>query len=73
MHLLKEIEMRDIKLKRIGDGVHVEFYENGQMLGVIDYSDKSMYYVDDAVNNFHSGLMSEELIKSYSIKENTNG
>ena len=73
MHLLEEIEMRDIKLKRIGDSVHVEFYENGQMLGVIDYSDKSMYYVDDAVNNFRSGLMSEELIKSYSIKENTNG
>ena len=73
MHLLEEIEMRDIKLKRIGDSVHVEFYENGQMLGIIDYSDKSMHYVDDAVNNFHSGLMSEELIKSYSIKENTNG
>ena len=73
MHLLQEIEMRDIKLKRIGDSVHVEFYEYGQMLGIIDYSDKSMHYVDDAVNNFHSGLMSEELIKSYSIKENTNG
>ncbi len=73
MHLLQEIEMRDIKLKRIGDSVHVEFYEDGQMLGIIDYSDKSMHYVDDAVNNFHSGLMSEELIKSYSIKENTNG
>jgi hypothetical protein len=73
MHLLKEIEMRDIKLKRIGDSVHVEFYEDGQMLGIIDYSDKSMHYVEDAVNNFHSGLMSEELIKSYSIKENTNG
>ena len=73
MHLLKEIEMRDIKLKRIGDSVHVEFYKDGQMLGIIDYSDKSMHYVDDAVNNFRSGLMSEELIKSYSIKENTNG
>tara|TARA_B110000259_G_scaffold119079_1_gene135440 strand:- start:113 stop:334 length:222 start_codon:yes stop_codon:yes gene_type:complete len=73
MHLLKEIEMRDIKLKRIGDSVHVEFYEDEQLLGIIDYSDKSMHYVDDAVNNFHSGLMSEELIKSYSIKENTNG
>ena len=73
MHLLKEIEMRDIKLKRIGDSVHVEFYEDGQMLGIIDYSDKSMHYVDDAVNNLRSGLMSEELIKSYSIKENTNG
>ena len=65
--------MRDIKLKRIGDSVHVEFYEDEQLLGIIDYSDKSMHYVDDAVNNFHSGLMSEELIKSYSIKENTNG
>ena len=73
MHLLQEIEMRDIKLKRIGDSVHVEFYEDEQLLGIIDYSDKSMHYVDDAVNNFHSGLMSEELIKSYSIKENTNG
>jgi len=64
---------RDTKIKKVGDKHFVEFYENNKCIGVIDYSDHSLYYVDDAVNNFRSGLMSEELIKSYSIKENTNG
>jgi len=64
---------RDTKIKKVGNGYFVEFYEDNKCIGVIDYSDHNLYYVEDAVDNFLSGLMSEELIKSYSIKENTNG
>jgi hypothetical protein len=34
---------------------------------VIDYSKHSMHYVEDAVDNFRSGLMKPETIKGYDI------
>jgi hypothetical protein len=59
------IENRDTKLKRIGDNVHVEFYEDQKLIGVINYSDKSMYYVESAVENFMIGVMTIETINNY--------
>ena len=59
------MENRDTKIKRVGNKVYVEFYENDKMLGIIDYSDKSMYYVEDAVENFRTGIMTEETINRY--------
>ena len=58
---------RNTKVKRVGDKVYVEFYEDERMLGLIDYSEHSMYYVEDAVENFRSGLMTKETIERYNI------
>jgi hypothetical protein len=63
--LMNMIENRDTKLKRIGDNVHVEFYEDQKLIGVINYSDKSMYYVESAVENFMIGVMTIETINNY--------
>ena len=41
---------RDTKIKKVGGGYFVEFYEDNKCIGVIDYSDHSLYYVEDAVN-----------------------
>jgi len=61
------LENRDTKYKKVGNKHYVEFYEDNKMLGVIDYSKHSMHYVEDAVNNFRSGLMTIETIKGYDI------
>ena len=61
------LENRDTKYKQVGNKHYVEFYEDNKMLGVIDYSKHSMHYVEDAVNNFRSGLMKIETIKGYDI------
>ena len=58
---------RNTKIKRVGDKVYVEFYEDERMHGLIDYSEHSMYYVEDAVENFRSGLMTKETIERYNI------
>jgi hypothetical protein len=58
---------RNTKIKRVGDKVYVEFYEDERMLGLIDYSEHSMYYVEDAAENFRSGLMTKETIERYNI------
>jgi hypothetical protein len=63
------MENRDTKIKRVGNKVYVEFYQDGKMLGLVDYSDKSMYYVEDAIENFRTGIMTEDTIKTYKINE----
>ena len=58
---------RDTKIKKVGDGYFVEFYEDNRMIGVIDYSQHSMHYVEDAVDNFRSGMMTIETIERFNI------
>jgi len=59
------MENRDTKIKRVGNKVYVEFYQDERMLGLVDYSDKSMYYVEDAIENFRTGIMTQETINRY--------
>lgn len=63
------MDNRDTKIKRVGDKVYVEFYQDGKMLGLVDYSDKSMYYVEDAIENFRTGIMTEDIIAEYSTSK----
>jgi len=63
------MDNRDTKIKHVGDKVYVEFYQDGKMLGLVDYSDKSMYYVEDAIEKFRTGIMTEDTIKTYNINE----
>jgi hypothetical protein len=67
--MTKIMENRETKIKRVGDKIYVEFYEDRKMLGMIDYSDKSMYYVEDAIENFRTGIMTEETINRYKKNE----
>jgi hypothetical protein len=61
------LENRDTKIKKVGDKHFVEFYEDNKCIGVIDYSKHSMHYVEDAVNNFRSGMMTIETIERFNI------
>ena len=61
------LENRDTKIKKVGDKHFVEFYENNKCIGVIDYSDHSLHYGEDAVNNFRSGIMTIETIERFNI------
>ncbi len=64
------LDNRDTKIKRMGNEVWVEFYEDGRMLGQINYSDKSMHYVEDAIENFMTGIMDKTTIDFYREKDN---
>jgi hypothetical protein len=43
----------------------VEFYEYGKRIGEIEYPDKSYHYVEDAAENWVTGVMTQETIKRY--------
>lgn len=43
----------------------VEFYEYGKRVGEIEYTDKSYHYVEDAAENWITGVMTKETIDQY--------
>lgn len=44
----------------------VMFYEDGDLVGAIDYSDKSQVYIDSAMDNWMNNLMTCETVEKYS-------
>lgn len=64
---MERLSNRDTKYKKVGDKHYLEFYEDGKMLGIIDYSKHSMHYVEDARENFISGVMTIETINRYKV------
>ena len=75
---MKILENRSTSFKYVGNMTYVEFYEDNKMIGLIDYSRKSKYYIDDAIENFMTGILTKETIKRYNLgaipdeKENKN-
>ena len=65
----KQLNKRYTKYKKVGDKHYVEFYENERMIGIIDYSKHSMHYVEDAIENFVTGLMTLETIERYNVRD----
>jgi len=59
------LQNRDTKYKKVGNKHYVEFYEDNKMIGLIDYSGHSMHYVEDAIENFRTGVMTQETINNY--------
>ena len=49
------------------DGKILTFFSEGDIVGRIDYSDKSNHYITDAVNNWMYGMMSIETVEQHSI------
>lgn len=66
---MDRLNNRDTKYKKVGDKHYVEFYEDYKMIGIIDYSKHSMHYVDDAIENFVTGLMTLETIERYNVRD----
>ena len=66
---MERLNNRDTKYKKVGDKHYVEFYENNSMIGIIDYSKHSMHYVEDAIENFVTGLMTLEKIERYNVRD----
>lgn len=43
----------------------VKFYEHNVKLGEIEYTDKSIHYVEDAAINYTQGILTKEVIEYY--------
>ena len=41
------------------------FYEDNQIVGAIEYPDKSYFYVRDAAENWINGVMSKDTVRYY--------
>ena len=45
----------------------VTFYQDGDLVGQIDYSDRSEPYVEDAIDNWLNGIMTIETVERHSV------
>ena len=65
--MMEILKNRDTKYKKVGNKHYLEFYVDNRMIGLIDYSDHSTHYVEDARENFMTGIMTEETIQRYNL------
>lgn len=52
------------------DGAKISFYKNDELIGTIDYSAHSNYYIEDAIENWQTGVLTEDIIETFNIGEN---
>ena len=50
---------------QVGNGV--SFYQDGDLVGHINYSDKSQAFIDSATENWEEGILTVETVEEYSI------
>ena len=43
------------------------FFQDGDLVGLIDYTGKSKYYREDAISNWLDGIMSVETVERHSL------
>jgi|DEB0MinimDraft_6_1074348.scaffolds.fasta_scaffold133467_2 hypothetical protein len=54
----------------LDESLEVNFYENDAFCGCINYSDHSIHYVNDAVENWMNQILTKETVKCYAKSEN---
>ena len=59
-------DQRRAKILIVDDGHSVDFFEEEQLVGRIDYFDKHISYVEDACENWVNGIMSKDVVIHYS-------
>ena len=48
----------------------MSFYDGNTLIGTIDYSAHSDQYIDDAKENWQTGVLTEDIIEVFAIGEN---
>jgi len=51
-------------------GSQVSFYDGNTLIGTIDYSAHSDQYIEDAEENWQTGVLTEDIIEVFAIGEN---
>jgi hypothetical protein len=58
-------ENRQANINLVNESFEVEFLENGNLCGVVEYYDKSFPYVDDAAENWICGILTLSTLENY--------
>jgi hypothetical protein len=60
-----EANNRSAQIEVVSELFEVHFYDAGSYMGTIEYPDKSIYYVQDAANNWINHIMDVETVKRH--------
>ena len=60
--------MKEHVLTEIDGTYHVAFKSEGNLIGTVPYTGKSIYYVESAIENWYNGVLTEETIKRFRLE-----
>ena len=66
-YLEYEVGNKTARIMKRGDDFEIDFFENQKQMGTINYAEKSRYFVEDAAENWVTGVLTQDTINKYSI------
>lgn len=62
-----ELDNKKARVMKRNDQFEVDFFKDELQVGTINYADKSLRYVEDAAENWVTGVMTQDTLNKYSI------
>lgn len=66
-YLEYEVGNKTARIMKRGDDFEIDFFENQKQMGTINYAEKSRYFVEDAAENWVTGILTEETLNEYKV------
>jgi hypothetical protein len=67
LYLEYQVGNKTARVMKRNDQFEVDFFDNNEQMGTINYADKSLHFVEDAAENWVTGVMSTTTLNKYSI------
>tara|TARA_R110002074_G_scaffold85854_4_gene189820 strand:- start:346 stop:564 length:219 start_codon:yes stop_codon:yes gene_type:complete len=67
LYLEYQVGNKTARVMKRNDQFEVDFFDNNKQMGTINYADKSLHFVEDAAENWVTGVMSTDTLNKYSI------
>lgn len=67
LYLEYQVGNKTARVMKRNDQFEVDFFDNNEPMGTINYADKSLHFVEDAAENWVTGVMSTDTLNKYSI------
>jgi|TARA_R110002050_G_scaffold266391_2_gene407791 hypothetical protein len=67
LYLEYQVGNKTARVMKRNDQFEVDFFDNNEQMGTINYADKSLHFVEDAAENWVTGVMSTDTLNKYSI------
>tara|TARA_B100000768_G_scaffold179978_1_gene198856 strand:+ start:746 stop:964 length:219 start_codon:yes stop_codon:yes gene_type:complete len=68
LYLEYQVGNKTARVMKRDDQFEVDFFEDQKQMGTINYADKSLHFVEDAAENWVTGIMTQSTLNTYSIK-----
>jgi len=68
LYLEYQVGNKTARVMKRNDQFEVDFFDGQKQMGTINYADKSIHFIEDAAENWVTGIMTQATLNTYSIK-----